>query len=416
MAEKQQDLAKRPVELTRESLQSSEYFSRISLGDIYGRTTLKPGTAIVTDIPNTSTFDHSLFSDHEKLKELAEHYGIPSIGSGSYGGFGTKWQKPFVEITAGMGAPMTNWVPHVFERGAVLALAHSLSKDSQPFVLDVGCGTGLTAKLFAVDGEARVVGIDPRLSKYDLVRETPGNVTLLKANVIDAFGEFAPERKSETARRINEIISQVHDSFKDKAHLYFSAMNHGFELHHADFSREIRELQGLARKNEKSSQVDVVICSFMSTGTDLTLAIRDGIRPKAIVYVMPINGLAGVGNYYFGSLGRDSSVSFNPGRDYNTVARWQTFWEDDWGRVCYDQGLGIEQAEVVVQLRNDVKPKPSKDVPSVRTYPFDEEIVEAIRTGRRWPNFRTDYYQGVMEKITLLKPKRADLPYRRIGV
>ena len=87
MAEKQQDLVRRPAELTHEPLQSSEYFSRISLGDIYGRTTLKPGTVIVTDIPNDSTFDHSLFSDHERLKELAEHYGIPSIGSGSYRGF-----------------------------------------------------------------------------------------------------------------------------------------------------------------------------------------------------------------------------------------------------------------------------------------------------------------------------------------
>ena len=38
----------------------------------------------------------------------------------------------------------------------------------------------------------------------------------------------------------------------------------------------------------------------MTTGTDLTLAIRDGIHPKAIIYVKPVNGFSGVGDYYQG--------------------------------------------------------------------------------------------------------------------
>ena len=67
----------------------------------------------------------------------------------------------------------------------------------------------------------------------------------------------------------------------------------------------------------------------MTTGTDLTLAIRDGIHPKAIIYVKPVNGFSGVGDYYQGPQRgmANKVVSFNPGRDYRTVARWQTFLE-----------------------------------------------------------------------------------------
>lgn len=420
MAEKQQDLVRRPAELTPEPLSGSEYFSRISLGGIYGRTTLKPGTVIITDIPNDSTFDHSLFSDHERLKELAEHYGIPSIGSGSYGGFGTKWQKPFVEITAGMGAPMSNWAPFVAERGAIAALATSISGNGRPVILDVGAGNGFTSKLLAADDSLRVVGIDPSLSKYEQLPDTPGQISLREADVFDLIEELGPARSPQDTARIKDILQRIKDSFMKDKNMYFWGMQHGVfrDMGYGDFGKEVTELRKAAGRYREQSPVDLVVCSFMTIGDDLTLAIKDGIRPKAIVYVMPLNGLSGVGNYYFGGDKKrgieNEVVSFNPGKEYYTVARWQTFWRDEWGRFCYDQGFGIEQADVVVQLRNDVKPKQPREIPIVRTYPFDEEIAEAIRTGKKWGgNFNADYFRGIMERMTLLKP-RVDLSYKRL--
>ena len=420
MAEKQQDLVRRPAELTHEPLQSSEYFSRISLGDIYGRTTLKPGTVIVTDIPNDSTFDHSLFSDHERLKELAEHYGIPSIGSGSYGGFGTKWQKPFVEITAGMGTPMTNWAPFVAERGAITALATSISGNDKPVILDVGAGNGFTSKLLAADNNLRVVGIDPSLSRYEQLPDTPGEVSLREADVFDLIEEFGPARSPQDTARIKDTLQRIKDSLMKDKNMYFWGMQHGVfrDMGYGDFGKEVAELRKAAGRYREQSPVDLVVCSFMTTGDDLTLAIKDGIRSKAIVYVMPLNGLSGVGNYYFeGDRKRgieNEVVSFNPGKEYHTVARWQTFWREEWGRFCYDQGFGIEQADVVVQLRNDVKPKQPREIPVVQTHPFDVEIADTIRTGKRWgENFNADYYRGIMERMRLLQP-RVDLPYETI--
>lgn len=83
MAEKQQDLIRRPAELTHEPLQGSEYFSRISLGDIYGKTTLKPGIQITTDIPYEDAMKwHNAIVNHDPiLKEIADRYGIPHAAS-----------------------------------------------------------------------------------------------------------------------------------------------------------------------------------------------------------------------------------------------------------------------------------------------------------------------------------------------
>ena len=52
MAEKQHDLIRSGVGAPQENLSSGEFFSRLTLADIYGQYTLKPGTRIVTDIPN----------------------------------------------------------------------------------------------------------------------------------------------------------------------------------------------------------------------------------------------------------------------------------------------------------------------------------------------------------------------------
>lgn len=418
MVERQQDLAKIPdQQLTPEPLQGSEYFSRLPLGDIYGRTTLKPGTRIMTDIPNDDDA-YKLFKDHERLRELAEKHGIPHIASGSYGG--DRKKQPFIEISAGIGAPMTNWAPFVAERGAIAALATSISGKEKPVVLEVGAGNGFTSKLLAADNNLRVVGIDPNLSRYEQLPDTPGDVTLRDADILNLVQEFGPVRSAQDTARIKEILERIKGSFMEDKNMYFWGMQHGFfrGMGYGDFGKDVAELRKTAGKYKEQSPVDLVVCSFMTTGDDLTLAIRDGIRPKAIVYVMPLNGLSGVGNYYFDE-GRkrgieNEVVSFNPGKEYQTVARWQTFWQDEWSRVCYQSTLGIEQADVVVQLRNDVKPKALREMPVVRTYPFDEQLAEAIRvTSKPSEHFNSDYYRGIMGKMELLQP-RVDLPYKML--
>lgn len=417
MAERQQGLARRPDQLVPEPLQGSEYFSRLPLGDIYGRTTLKPGTRIVTDIPNDNDA-HKLFEDHERLRELAEKHGIPRIGGGKYGGDRNK--QPFIEISAGMGAPMTNWAPFVAERGAIAALATSISGSETPVVLEVGAGNGFTSKLLAADNRLRVVATDPNLSKCEQLPDTPGNITLRDANAIDLIEEFGPARSAQDSARIKEILEKIKGSFMQNKNMYYWGMQHGVfrGMGYGNFDKEVAELRKTAGRYKEQSPVDLVVCSFMTTGEDLTLAIRDGIRPKAIVYVMPLNGLSGVGNYYFDE-GRkrgieNEVVSFNPGKEYQTVARWQTFWEDEYGRFCYDQSFGMEQADVVVQLRNGVKPRAPREIPVVRTYPFDEQIADVILTGRKPTYFNADYYRGIKEGVKLLQPK-VDLPYRALG-
>lgn len=422
MAEKQQDLIKRPAELTHEPLQDFEYFSRTSLADIYGRTTLKPGTQITTDIPYDWN-EHTRI-DRDLSRQIAERYGIPHIASWSsenaWRGRKEPVESPRLVISVGMGAPMTNWAPFVAERGAIAALATSISGSDKPVILDVGAGSGFTSRLLAADNSLRVVGIDPNLSRYEQLPDTPGDVSLREADILELIEEFGPARSSQDTARIKDTLQRIKDSFMKDKNMYFWGMQHGFfrGMGYGDFGKEVAELRKTAGKYREQSPVDLVVCSFMTTGDDFTLAIRDGIRPKAIVYVMPLNGLSGVGNYYFEE-GRkrgieNEVVSFNPGKEYHTVARWQTFWQDEWGRFCYDQGFGIEQADVVVQLRNDVKPKAPREIPVVRTYSFDEQIAEAIKTGKKWgENFNADYYRGIMEKMELLQP-RVDLPYKML--
>lgn len=391
------DLIKNPGDLPQEQLPNSEYFSGLRLKDIYGTFTVKPGTSIVTDIP----YDFNVHTriDRDLSRQIAERYGVTSIGVWSSewkhgqdenGKWGNTIKDPRLVISATMGPPKTNWAPHVGERGAISALAATLATGEKPLVLDVGCAGGFTSKLLAADYNLRVVGIDPRYSDFDQIPRTPGDVRLMDLSIFDALGEFGPARMPQDLERIKEILEKIRGSFANRSELYFWGMQHGLGMSYEDFDKEVAELRSLAGRYEQQSPVDLVLCSFMTTGTDLTLAIRDGIRPKAIVYVAPMNGLSGVGNYYFEAEGYNNKgrglenkvTSFNPGGEYQTIAHWQTFWSDDWGRSAYEQPLAIEPAEVIVQVRKDFKRSKSASLPMVRTYGWDEAISEIISKER----------------------------------
>lgn len=392
-------------------IKDGDFFFSLTLADIYGQYTVKPGTRIVTDIPYESSLRWHNVTDAE-LEEIAKRYGIPSIASlshesdwrqGEDGKFGNQIKNPQLVVSAGMGAPLTAWSPFVNERGAILAFADSLKQTDISHILEVGCGNGFVSKLLAADGHARVTGIDPEFSAYDQFPLTSGDVTLRETDIFDVIDEFGPRRSHSDQTRIKQILEKIRASFAGKEDRYFWGIQHGLRMRYEDFSEEVEVLQELAAKEEHPSLVDIVLCSFMSTGTDLTLAIRDGIRPKAIVYVKPMNELAGVGDFYAETYTNDSRdanevVSFNPGKSYRTVTRWRTFWYDEWGREAYGQVLGVEPAEVVVQLRKDIeylRPKMTDVV--VRAYDWDMKIAEIIKKHQEKEYSRQDlpFFQGL---------------------
>lgn len=419
MVEDERSIARKD-DFLPERLQGSEYFSSLSLANIYGEYTLKPGTRITTDIPNDD-HSHELFKDHDRLRELAAEYGIPRIASGSYGG--DRKKQPFVEVSVGMGSGIAAWVPTVPERGAIAALAETLSTSDKPTILDVGCGNGFVSKLFASEFNVRVIGIDQNLSKYEQLPPTPGDLSLREQDLLDVIAELGPRRSSDDFDKVRSVLEGFRDSFMKDKNMYYWGMQHGFfrGARPKVSESEIKELQELAGRYDQESSVDLVMCSFMETGTDLTPLIRDGIRPKVILYVKPTNGLSGIGDYYEKEYDYDDStyevhegeldaaLSFNPGRNYSSIARWQTLWNGNWGRYLYGQGLATEEAEVIVQVRNDVKRNPQKEIPVVRTFNWDNEIADIVRWGidkenayrERYPKekyyTKLDFFQGIEE-------------------
>lgn len=380
MVEKQQDLIRNSAGSPQEGLSGSEFFSGLTLPDIYGRYTLKPGTQIITDIPAPI----GKFPDlsREELKKIAARYGIPSIGAyhqGTGANNSEVSENSRLILSAGIGEPMTLWAPYVSERGTIMALARSLAGNKKPLILDARCGNGFVSKLLAVEGEARVIGVDSYLAEYDQLPITPGSVEFREAEILDLIGEFGPTRLPESRKRIYETIKSLIVRLDDREELHFWGHH---ESDGEQFQDEMRELQELAERNLRPSPVDVAICNFVRVGRDQIHAIRDGIHPRAIVYVKLMSQPSR--NSYYDDLKTnpekdmvDEPTSFNPGRNYTTVARWRTFWSDEWGREAYGQPLGIEAAEVVVQVHKDTGLK-KPPVSTVRTYGWDEEIAQIV--------------------------------------
>lgn len=189
------------------------------------------------------------------------------------------------------------------------------------------------------------------------------------------------------------------------------------------FNSEIAALQAMLGERTSDSLVDVVLCSFMATKSELTVPIRDGVFPKAIAYIKPVGSgsKAGAGDFdkhsddsekldrFFESVEKsadsddepnddaefdlkaeinpDSHISFHPGRNYEVVARWpSTYTNVHTDRLRLFQSLDYG-SEVIIQLRKDVK-LANRPLPNLEKFPFDGDIELYLAKGNQLQRFQ----------------------------
>lgn len=394
----------RDVSLAERGKSSEDHLSHLSLKDIYGNYTLRPGTNIITDIPYSSDLLSSQSSEREELlRVLSARYDIPRIGgSKSEWVWGTENGRPVntvknprLVITAGIGPPLIEWAPIFLERGAISALALNVSDKEKPLVLDIKCDSGLTTKLLSADNNLDVVGIDTtHLSLTDTVIE----------NLLEEYGPTYPPGE-------REVLLQL---LKDAR----TATQKGFLFHvmGADFGQRspqevVRTLQTFVRQAQGKPPVDVAILNMPSYEPFEIFSIRDGLHPKVIVYVKPIESPLSDDFYadesFSGEEQLDTGSAYNPGRNYRTLARWQTFAHADWLSDAYGFSIGENATEVVVQLRNDIQLRNAFSLPELRNYDWDMEVGDVIKKHRSKPALlkskRMDYYNGLRDLQEVLR-------------
>lgn len=375
-------MAERTTEAPVEQQKPSEFFSALSLNDIYGYYPVDPRTEIKTGRP----YSHDL--SKKETEELCRQYSIPSIGM--YGG-GAE-----LGIHAGSTEKLTWWAPHESERRLLIRLVQSVapSKD-KPLVLDVGCGAGFVGKLLAESGSVQVIGIDKNRAEIKKIPETSNDVKLMAANIWNVTRRFGPDYQEPMSSEVVLRLGQIRAAKEYNSRLLDGRRENKDEewrkYHRTRYlaKQGAKELQQLVPQYDKESPIDVVVNSFMDKGTDLTVPIRDGIYPKMIVYVKAVwggGGKTGSGmpsDYDESLIRKNQIVSFDVGDNYRTVAHWKTLNGADWGHHAFpsDNLLSLHMDltfEVVVQLRNDVQLTEVSE-PTIPHYPWDDEIVDVLK-------------------------------------
>lgn len=369
--------------------QKTDYFANLSIADIYGKWKVPLGTEIITDIP------WSVYCEWDKQpqqqsdlrkRELMERYQIPSIAA--YGS-GSEKQKIYgvLVLHPGPTPVLTHWAPSYEERKLLAQLSLALASSSRPYIVDFGCGTGFLSKLLASDNLARILGVEIDAKQIKGLPKTEGDVEFIQGNIYDVWRLLRPDREPGIQNKVGEIIDEITLVLSRYAEQYSSRRR----FHNMDFgpkglfAKRLKKLNLTAKLNLGESPVDLAICSFMEVGVEMTIPIRDGILPKCIVYARPLNGNSGVTDYYYylDNLGiradklKNWVSSYNPGRNYRTVARWPTIWEDNWRTLMHGFSSSIG-AEIIIQLRKDVSVEDLPDI-EVEHYPWDEEIEEIMR-------------------------------------
>lgn len=397
----------------------TDFFENLTLADIYGSHTLRPGTEIVTDIPYNkfNTLDWNSQERKELTRELEKKYNIPEIGGYGNHSF-TQENNGNLVITAGLSKGLTYWAPHHEERKVLIELAKAISNNNKPLILEAGCGTGFLSQLLADDDKTKVVGIE---KYHDQLAELPnGKAELIVANFYDAYSFFSPNMPANDKQQTETLIKYIRENIlsdlkedldetendpeEKLARFYASALGHNFDLGPMyKFRKELKQLQQLARKNAYNSKVDLAICSMMQQGVELTIPIRDGVVPKVIVYTRKIDGLSGLTDFW----GREKIYkgnretipycvsSYNPGINYRAVSKWPTVWKGNWSHKAYQLSQWLPEVEVVVQLRNDINIQKLKDI-QIPYYSWDDELLEIIKSPRYIENkftrkFEDDY-------------------------
>ena len=109
-----------------------------------------------------------------------------------------------------------------------------------------------------------------------------------------------------------------------------------------------------------------------------------------------MRGGTGAGDYFlmgwpYPEVLRYSQISFNPGENYQVVARWPTPSLNDWHRRNEIKQNNVT-AEVIVQLRKDVTLVGTDRIASP-AYPWDQDIEELV-------GWRRQSYLGEIEQVT----------------
>ena len=302
------------------------------------------------------------------------------------------------------------WLPHPEERIVILQIAQAAAQDRKPVILEVGYGSGLVSKLLAIDGLADVVGVDDNSEELrtSMIPDVPGTTLLTRDiwDVIDKFGHYFNVDHREQRKKLLEAVRQAGQTFEVAEHFVDLMFGNSNKL-----NEEIANLQSISPQAEQESPVDVVLCSFMSFNSELTVQIRDGIFPKVIIYVKPNNGRSGAGNFCevtednvlnvdddnnddpFQSVNPNSHISFNPGENYETVSRWCTPWEQDFPSFGFDweskHKVDKPTAGIVVQIRKDIVLSSVEPLP-VERYNFDNEM-EAL-----WGENLQEFLAGII--------------------
>lgn len=307
-----------------------------------------------------------------------------------------------------------HWVPHHDERQIILKLANIVAEGNKPIILEAACGNGFVSKLLAADGLAAVVGVDPALSGmgYSKLGKSPGEVKFEEVDFWDVVDRYSPQFRPEVENERRELLNKVRGDYLKYGPVYeqiyvLAQMGDPLRL-----NNEIARLQKLAELYIRPSSVSLVLCSFMPSGVDLTVPIRDGVYPKCIVYVRTPKGTVGAGDFYAEerntlcdekmkeehTVSPYTAISLNPGVNYYTAAVWQTTYENDWSESRQELGNFLG-AEVVVQLRNDVVLRPVQPV-LLEKYTFDTqielELKKRSRIERKYGGVKcTDFLTGI---------------------
>ncbi len=330
--------------------------------------------------------------EQEKVKRLDDHSLLDVFGlTVTY-----KTESGMV-ITEAPTPIKSWWMPNVHERQLITQLLHGVSKGEKPLLLDVACGTGLTTEVLARNGSINAIGIDTDGKR---LRDSSERMRLLHMNAWEAAIQFGPvyDQKNDQQRRARLRRARRDDNFLERRLLLTSPR-----------LSAVRRLQESIRNPIADSPADVVLCSFMPTREDLTIPVRDGIHPKAIVYIRGINGIrTGKGTNYDPSqstLPQGRLVSFDPGSNYYLAARFPTFC-----RYNFDASVVIDDnvepntppsnefaCEVIIHLRHNVKVKQTGEHQIAR-YPFDRELEDMIRAS----GLEDEYFKKLQEAHAML--------------
>ncbi len=381
-----------------------DHIGKLTLGDIYGRVRQDPKRVPIT-FEQYKYFDSP--EGEEVRREFAKLHGITNIGS-----WGKRGNEFYLDESISTDE-LAEWIPYVKERELILQVSQAVADNNRrPLLMEVGCGTGLLSNVLGLDQQVSVLGIDISREALDKGKFPPiPHTGLVQADVWDFIHQIGPLYSAEVTHARTDLLTAIKSGNSSFTLLEFPGnFLIGDEKSLVD---KIADLQSLDPSFEEPSPVDLVVCSFMHEGADLTVPIRDGIFPKAIVYVRPTNGKSGAGDYYYADrytavdldkwnaasefdldesikavIGPNTHISYNPGIHYMTLARWETPWNSDWN--LEEQKFWRERsAEVVIQVRKDVAMRPIT-LPSLQTYTFDRDIENAFKSNNGFDTFQTE--------------------------